>query len=75
MNHHFEDSHQRKAEHELYSQAIAERVVDLIHLGIDEEDEDGFQARPDDMYLALAQQSYYLQPLLAGTEQLLYATR
>lgn len=53
-----------KAEHEMYADAIAERTRDLIHDGALEIDEDGFEVRPDDMYYALAAQTYYLQPIL-----------
>ena len=72
MDHHFEDSHQRKAEHEMYADAIAARTLDLIHDGALEVDEDGFEVRPDDMYEAIALQTYYMQPLLQDSEQLLY---
>jgi hypothetical protein len=38
-------------------------------------DEDGFEFYPDDMYRAIGEQTYFLQPMIMDTEQLLYEVR
>lgn len=40
MSHHFEDSHQRRAEHDHYAHDLADRVGDFIHFGAVEQGED-----------------------------------
>ena len=75
MDHHFEASHQRKADHEHFADSISARTRDLIHEGIKFIDEDGFEVIPEDMYRALAEQTYFLQPMIQDTEALLYDVR
>jgi len=36
MNHHFEDSHARRAEHDHYAESISAMISDLIHDGAEE---------------------------------------
>ena len=39
-NHHFEDSHRKRAEHDHYAEGLSETVIDLIHMGAVDEGED-----------------------------------
>ena len=60
MDHHFEDSHLIKAQHEMYADAIADRTDDLIHSGAIDLDENGEEIVPEDLPVAIATQMYYL---------------
>ena len=59
----------------MYADAISMRTEDLIHNGALEVDDDGFEVRPDDLYEAIATQTFYLQPLLLDSQEMLYAVR
>ena len=71
-NHHYEDSHRRRAEHDHYTQAIADSIEDLIHTGVLlEEGEDFSSINREELLETIALQNYYLHPLLTDTGNLL----
>ena len=53
-NHHFEDSHARKAEHDHYSETLANTVQDLIHMGAIESGEEFDELSGDDLRTNIA---------------------
>ena len=68
-NHHFEDSHARKAEREHYALSIADTVTDLIH---DQSDEEDFlDLATEEALEVVASQVFYLQYRLADTHNML----
>ena len=53
-NHHFEDSHALKAEHEHYASSIAATITDLIHVGVHDMGEDFEELDDDEMMEMIA---------------------
>ena len=60
-NNHFEDSHQRRAEHDHYAEGLSKEVLDLIHMGAVNEGEEFEDLTADDLREAIGYQTFYMQ--------------
>ena len=75
-NHHFEDSHAMRAEHDHYGSSIAATISDLIHMGAVQTGEEFADMDTEEMVETVAIQTYYLQTHLDYTHELLsYAAK
>ena len=71
-NHHFEDSHAMRAEHDHYARSKADTIADLIHIGAHDLGEDFEEMDTDDLLETIAIQTFYMHRMFEYTHGLLY---